>query len=305
MRGHSIAVRKKELKRLDPDPVENPRVRLTGHAIQRRPCTGALRNRLKSAAGKPPRRREALAARGQDLVVKPLAEQAHESASHGKHVLERLLPRLAQVEPQGTPVVRPPVPVQVETYRDDAAVVVFEAIEMATIACSGRIDREVGLEIEETESELPVQRLAQLLHELEVAPLRRRRPRRIEPAHVVLAYVGSDLPLLATADSRAAELTGVEGRTRLLRPERHFTSVEEVGLNRVAPLRDRFYTGSHFFKRAEKRWRRSSWRTTLSSVTQLSWMARRSPTYGVCPCHALSMQRNKTAVPASGGISAT
>jgi hypothetical protein len=61
----------------------------------------------------------------------------------------------------------------------------------------------------------------------------------------------------AVPDARAAELTRPEGGLRLLRPELDFASVEEALLNRPAlvrdPRRDRFYTGSHFFKRAENR----------------------------------------------------
>ncbi len=78
----------------------------------------------------------------------------------------------------------------------------------------------------------------------------------------------------ASSDTRTAKLAVAEGDLRFTRPELDVAGVEELILNGPAvlrdPRRDRLYTGSHFFKRAEKRWRRSSCRTTLSSVTQLS-----------------------------------
>ena len=115
---------------------------------------------------------------------------------------------------------------------------VSELVEMTSVARSGRVEREVGLETEEPEGELSVQRLSQTLHELEVAPLGGSGSRWIEPHHEVLAHFGANPMARASADTRASKLAGFVRDLRFAVPDLDFASIEKQRLDGPSPLGD-------------------------------------------------------------------
>ena len=139
---------------------------------------------------------------GQDLVRDFLAQEHRDGAGTGQHARE-LAAAMRIVDDQFAFVGRPPAVVEVGHQRHRPAGRPAKAVQVTPVAAAGRVEGEMGFELEQTQVEPPVQFAPEAFHPVQEQAAGQGGPG--QPVHAVVALPDIDTVFGTPADACPAQ----------------------------------------------------------------------------------------------------